>query len=318
MILHIVQFFISVCLLYVSGRWLVNGLSKVAGILKWKKFTLSFLVMAFAASLPNLFVGISSALRGIPELSFGDVMGGNVIDLTLAIGLAALFAKRGIPARGKTVQYSAFFAVASALAPALLIVDGTISRFDGILLFMLFASYIVWLSEGDNRFKKTSESEEVGVKATAKIFFGNALRIIAGVALIIIAAEGIMRSALFFAHEWNISIGLIGILIVGLGNALPETYFAILSARKGETDMILGDMLSSIIVPATLILSIVSMIHPIVLEGISSFMLVLAFLVLGGCAFLWSARSGKKLSRKEGIFLVCVYLLFIALEVGSL
>ena len=93
--LYILIFLFSCFLLTLSSKWLVNTLSRIALFLKLKEFVVGFFIMAFAASLPNFFVGIIAALNKIPELSFGDVIGGNILDLSLVIGLAALLSKRG-------------------------------------------------------------------------------------------------------------------------------------------------------------------------------------------------------------------------------
>jgi cation:H+ antiporter len=113
--------------------------------------------MAFVASFPNLFVGISSALHGIPELSFGDVVGGNLVDLTLSIGLAAMFAKKGIPAKSRTIQTTLFFTIIAAVLPLLLVYDHTLSRGDGFILILFFLLYVAWLFSNRERFSKTCE-----------------------------------------------------------------------------------------------------------------------------------------------------------------
>ncbi|GAI48829.1 unnamed protein product [marine sediment metagenome] len=100
-----------------------------------------------------------------------------------------------------------------------------------------------------------------------------------GISFLLLAAEGIVMSASFFAESLNLSIALIGILIVGLGNALPEIYFVIASARKGQTWMILGNLMGSIIVPATLVLGIVALICPIEVPDFPSLQLRISLLI---------------------------------------
>ncbi|PIW90270.1 MAG: hypothetical protein COZ92_01170, partial [Candidatus Nealsonbacteria bacterium CG_4_8_14_3_um_filter_40_11] len=104
MIIYILIFIISIVLIYFSGEWIVKGLMRMARFLGWKEFVVAFFVMAFAASLPNLFVGISSALQKIPQLSFGDIAGNNLVALTVAVALAAFFSKGGLPAESRTIQ----------------------------------------------------------------------------------------------------------------------------------------------------------------------------------------------------------------------
>lgn len=130
------------------------------------------------------------------------------------------------------------------------------------------------------------------------------------------AANGIVKSASFFAEGFGFSIGLLGILIVGLGNALPETYFAIVSARRGETGMILGDLMGSVIIPTTLVLGLVALIEPIVIPNFSPFAVARAFVVISSVFFFLFVRSGRKISEKEGIFLVILYIAFWVTEIA--
>jgi len=116
--------------------------------------------MAIVASLPNLFVGIFSAIQGIPQLSFGDVIGGNVVDTTLAIALAALFSKSGIPAKSRTVQTTLSFTALAALLPILLAWDGVISRPDGVILILFYILYLIWLFSKKENFSKACEEDE--------------------------------------------------------------------------------------------------------------------------------------------------------------
>ena len=114
-------FIISCFVLFWSGSKLIKGLTRMARYLALREFVLAFFVMAFAGALPNFFVGINSALHGIPELSFGEIVGGNVIDLTLAVGLAILIGGTAIPTRSKMVQTSTIFTAVIAVLPLILI-----------------------------------------------------------------------------------------------------------------------------------------------------------------------------------------------------
>src|SRR3989338_6639544 len=133
-ILYIFIFIFSCFLLAVSSNWLVGALLKIAKFLGWKEFVVGFFIMAVATSLPNLFIGIISAVNKVPELSFGDVMGANIFDLSLVVALSVFISKMGLSAKSRIVQGSAVFTVAIAILPIILILDGIISRADGIIL----------------------------------------------------------------------------------------------------------------------------------------------------------------------------------------
>lgn len=314
---YISIFILSCLVLFWSGTWLVRALTGIARFLKWREFVVAFFVIALAATIPNLFVGINSALNKIPQLSFGDIIGGNLIDLTLAVALAVLIAKTSLPAESRLVQTSGLFTVAITLLPLVLILDGVLGRGDGLVLLGVFFFYLFWLFSKEERFKKIYEEKEKEIIKSFRDFLKNLGKVILAIFLLLLAAEGVVRSATFFAESFNLTLPLIGILIVGLGNALPEIYFAIASAKRGETWMILGDLMGSIIVPATLVLGIVALIYPIKILDFSPFAVGRFFLIIAAFFFLIIVRSGQKITKKEALILLAIYLLFVIVEIGT-
>jgi len=313
--LYIIIFIISCALLFESSKLVIKSLLRIAKFLGWKEFVVAFLAMSFAASLPNLFVGISSAIYKIPQLSFGDVVGGNVIDLTLAIALAVLFTKGGIVAESRTVQKTSIFTLIAAILPLVLIVDGNFSRIDGTLSIAFFFFYLFWLFSKRERFVDIYNSYKIPILKGLKIFLQDLGGVILGVILLLVAAQGIVKSAQFFAGKFHLPVSLIGILIVGLGNTIPETYLAINSAKRGEGWMVLGDLMGSIIVPATLVLGIVALICPITIVDFSPFVIARFFLVISALFFFFFVRTDRKITKKEAVFLLSLYFAFVIIEI---
>lgn len=311
---YIFLFLVCCFLLYYVSERVINSLIRIARFLGWREFVISFFIIAFAASIPNFFVGISSALHKIPELSFGDIVGGNVVDLTLAIALAVLIA-REIPVESRMVQISSIFTTIIAILPLLLILDGILSRGDALILILCFGFYIFWLFSKKERFTKIYSESEISIIKEFKIFIKDLGKVILGIIILLLAGEGIVKSASFFVENLNLSLSLIGILIIGLANALPETYFAITSAKKGETWMILGNLMGAVIVPATLVLGIVALIYPIEIINFSPFAIARFFLIISAFFFFFFIRTGKKITKKEAIFLLVIYIIFFLTEI---
>jgi len=312
---YILIFIACFGLLYWISTWLIDALIRIARYLDWREFTVAFLVMAIVGAIPNFFIGISSALHKIPQLSFGEIVGGNVIDLTLAVAIATLLIRGGIPAKSRVVQVSSKFTILIAILPLLLIFDGTLSRGDGIILISAFLFYIFWLFSKKERFTMVYEDKKEGIVKEFKTFLKDIGRILIGIILLLLAAEGIVNSASFFAESLNFSIVLIGILIVGFGNALPEMYFAIISAKRGQTWMILGNLMGSVIIPSTLVLGTVALICPIEIIDFSPFAIGRFFLIISVIFFLVFVRTDKKITKKEAIILLAIYLVFILVEI---
>ena len=308
-------FFLMSCLgLYFASELMVKGLMRVARFLGWREFVVAFFVMSFAASLPNFFVGIFSAFHKIPILSFGDIVGGNVIDLTLAIAISALIAK-GLPTDSRMVQSSSVFTFIIALLPLLLILDGVLGGGDGIVLILTFMLYNFWLFSKKERFVKAYEEGTVSRIKEFKPFLRDVGYIFLGLIILLLSAEGIVLSSKFFAYFFRLDIALIGILIVSLGNALPEIYLSVSLAKRGQTWMILGNLMGSVIVPATLVLGIVSLIAPIRIPDFSPFVIARFFLIISALFFFFFVRSDRKISKREAVFLLLIYIAFVLIEI---
>jgi cation:H+ antiporter len=319
-LIYIFIFLASCFAFYYSGEMIIHSLVKVAKILKWKEFVVSFLVMAVVASLPNLLVGIIAAINKIPILSFGDVLGGNVVDLTLAIGLAAIFAKKSIPAKSKTIQHTLWFTSAAVVLPLILALDKEISRIDGVILISFYIVYLIWLFSKKERFSKECEEDSEKPKKTKKTKYSitNIFKILGGLAIFVLAAQGIVSSAQYFATTFGWSLILIGLFIVGIGNSAPEIFFAISSARKGKRChdwMILGDLMGAIIGPATFVLGTVALICPIKIEDFSPFAVARIFTIIAVVFFFIFMKNDQKISKKEAAFLLMIYVAFIIAEI---
>jgi cation:H+ antiporter len=312
---HIFVFIVSCFLLALSGRWLVSALARIAKFLGWREFVAAFIIIAFGTSVPNLFVGIVSALHKIPQLSFGDVIGGNVIDLTLGMALAILVAG-SISTDSRTVRSSSLFTLFIAVLPLFLALDGKVSRTDGVILIMAFFLYIWWLFSDNERFTRiyNGKAQKLSIKSL-KHFFRDICILIGGLCLLLLSAEIVVDSASYFSGAIATSIISIGLLIVALGDCLPEIYFSMASARAGETWMILGNMMGSVIICATLVLGVVALICPIQITDFSPFVAARFFMVISALFFMIFLRTDHKFTRKEALFLLLLYVSYTITEI---
>lgn len=310
---NIVIFIVSLALLTISGKWLVNALSRIAKFLGWKEFVVAFFLTAFSVSLPNFFVGIISAFNKVPELSFGDVTGGNVVELTLLVSVAALISKAGLGAQSRTVQGTSIFTIFIALLPLILASDGLLSRSDGLLLFLAFIGYVCWLFRKKDMFEKVYDGilEPMGLK----FFLKNLVVFLVSIILLLISAQGIVKSSLFFANYFKFSLGLVGILIVSLGNSIPDLVFVSHAARRSEDWLILGDLMGGTIITATLVLGVVSLISPIIITNLSAIIIARTFLIISALFFFFSVRTDRKITKREALFLLGIYITFFLVEI---
>ncbi len=313
---YILIFIISALALFYSSSRIVAILMAMAKYLGLREFVLGFFIMAFASSLPNLMIGLNSAFQKIPQLSFGDIIGGNVVDLTLVLALAVFFSRNAVPAHSKMVQKSAIFCAVIAVLPIILIYDGVLSREDGMILILSFFVYALWLFAKKERFSKEYKITGKEKKSlNVFTFFTSVFKFVFFLIILFLATEGIIFSVKEFSVLLSVSIPVIGLLVVGLANSMPEAYFSIISARRGQNWMILGNLMGSVIVCATLILGIVALIYPIKIDNFSVFALARVFLIIAAILFYIFVKTGQKITKLEALFLLLVYFLFLASEI---
>jgi len=315
MIFYIVIFLISIFVLAWLSSHLIKTLVSLAKYLGWREFIIAFFVMAIAGSLPNLFVDIGAALRGFPQLAFGDILGGNLVDLTLVLSLAVLMSKRFVPAESKMVQQSAIFTAVIATMPLFLIFDGELGRTDGLLLILAFFIYAFWIFSKGDRFKKIYKGKRKQPIKGFSEFIKDLLKIIIFLVILLISSQVIISAAQYFSNKLGLSLSLVGLLIVSLGNCFPEAYFSILSARRGEGWMILGDLMGSVISCATLVLGIVAVIAPFEINDFSPFLIARIFLIVALAVFLVAVRTEEKITKKEALILLFIYIIFLLTEI---
>jgi len=308
---YVIIFLLCCAALYFAGNWVIAGTARLAKFFGLKEFVVAFFIMALAATLPNLFLAIMAVANGIPELSLGDILGGNVVDMTLAVALAAFFSKKGIDAKGQTIQASLMFTFAAAVLPLALLLDNHLSRIDGILLLALFFVYVYWLLSKKERFKTIYDGHHKQIKH----FWQDIARVAGGVAGMIIVAQIIILAANRFSSELAVALPLVGILIVGLGNSFPEIYFGIAAAKSGNTKMILGDLMGAVIMSGAMVLGLTALASPIKINDLEMFGAARYFLFGAAVFFYICARSGQKISKKEGLLLLGIYIAFLITEV---
>lgn len=311
-------FIISSILMIFAGKWVINSISSLARFLQWKEFVVAFFALSLGAVAPEFFIGIFSALHGIPELSLGNIIGQNVLLLSLAVAVSAFLLKDGIKIESRTVKTGSVFAVVASILPLILLLDGELSRIDGIVLILAFVIFATWLFSKKEYFTKIySDSESPnelikGFKEVSRVI----LLLIIGLIFIVISAEGIIASSLSFSSILGLSIPFVGLLIVALGTGLPEIYISARLALQGQSWMILGGLMGAVAMSSTLVLGIVTLIEPIILNVSELPHLALArvFLLMCALLFLFFTRTDKTLSGQEALVLLALYITFVVLS----
>jgi len=224
---------------------------------------------------------------------------------------------KGMKIESRTVQTSSLFASIAAILPVILILDGVLSRADGVILILTFVFYVLWLFSKKERFVKIYEETKISISffEKFKLLFKNLGLLFVGTILLLLSTEGIVRSASFFIKEFHLPLSLVGILIVGTGTALPETYFSVKAVKKKEYWLGFGTLIGSTVITATLVLGLVALICPILIKDFSPFFVGAAFVFISAIFFFFFVRTDRKITKKEAFFLILLYLCFLAVQV---
>jgi len=278
------------------------------------KFAITSSLLALATSFPELFVGITAALEGKPNLALGNIIGSNIANVSLVIGGAALIGGT-VAVRGTFLRRDVFYAFLAGCAPMIFLLDKSLSRVDGLILLTFYGLYntLVFV---ERRRGKISGQDEGGFifRVIRRLNHKGARKdlgwIFLGVALLLFSADMLVRIASRIALAFNIPLLLIGLFLVAVGTSLPELAFGLEAIRKKQSEMVFGDLLGSVVANATLIIGITALISPIKIRAFDEYLLAtIAYVLLFG-AFYFFIRTKRRLERWEAAFLLGFYLAF--------
>jgi cation:H+ antiporter len=307
---------VSCFVLVMASRIVIDAFRRLVVKAGWEKMTVAAVLVALFTTMPEFFVGVASALEGKPLISLGNVIGSNVANLSLIIGGAALVSG-SVNVVGEFIRWEMAAALIAGLAPAVLMIDGDLSRLDGVVLLIIYAFYLrdLFMMSGHHKMVKRGLYRHAWVNRI-KVWHKNhvdrlVVKLIAGLLVMLLAADMVVKLAVSLAGSWQIPIVLVSLLVVAVGTSLPELVLEIEAIRKKEVALAFGDLLGSVVANSSLILGVTVLISPIRGLPISSFgMMIVAFLVVFG--FFWLFVSTKKrLDRWEGVVLMGLYLMFV-------
>jgi len=280
----------------------VDGSSSIAKLMKIPAVIIGLTIVSIGTSLPEAAVSISASLKGSYDLSIANVIGSNMFNLLMVVGVSAIicpfFVDRMIMKRDFPI------CIGLTILFAFMLRDNALSRAEAGLLFILFVGYIILLVVSALKSRSTDD-EEIKVLSPAKsVFF-----IILGAAGIIAGGQLTVNSATFFASALGMSELLIGLTVVAVGTSLPELVTSIVAAKKGESEIALGNVVGSNIFNILFILGMSGIVHPLSCDR-GAF--IDSLLLIGICLIMYAAcKTSNKATRPEGIVCVFIYILYV-------
>ena len=306
--------------LFFGGNWLVDGASRVAQKLGVPPLIVGLTVVAFGTSMPELMVSVRAALSGSSGIALGNVVGSNIANIGLILGLTGLVLP--ITVKVRMVRREIPLMIGVTLLGYILIFDRLVGRLDGIILLLGFIAFnggMLWFTlrrsdeekaedlaaGGDSHPDEINTSLEVG-------------RLLVGIVVLLIGAESTVRGATAIASQLGVPDVVIGLTLVAFGTSLPELAASLVAAFRKQSDIAVGNVVGSNIANLLLILGATSVITPIPVNDAGTFMPysfgVLSFdypLMLAFAVLVMPFALDRVLNRIESGFFLLTYMVFI-------
>lgn len=310
LILDVVLLICGIGVLYFGADWVVRGAARLAGSLGVSPIVVGLTVVSFGTSAPELVVCTVAALGGNPNLAIGNVMGSNLANIGLILGLVSVVRPLEVRARVVWREMPLMLLVTLALYP--LASDGVLGRGDGVVLLLALVAYLLFVLQSVEQETPEIVGEyENFMKASAQmsslVSFSDVGWVVAGSACLVLGGICIVEGAVPIAHALGVSQVVIGLTVVAIGTSLPELATSLVAALRNEADIAVGNVIGSNIFNVAAILGTASVVRPLEFpSGVLSrelFAVVLMSLLLFPLL-----RSGWRIRRWEGAILLAAYL----------
>lgn len=294
-------------LLVKGADFFVEGSSSVAKLLRIPTIIIGLTIVAFGTSAPELAVSISASLSGSNDIAVGNVIGSNIFNLMMVLGLCSLLAP--MPMDKKILNGDYLYAILAAVVMLLLFgFDHDLSRLDGIILLIMFAYFMekTVRSALKDRAAGTDDDDEEEIKVLSPLL--SVVYIIGGMAAIVIGGNLVVDNASLIAASFGLSETLIGLTVVAFGTSLPELVTSMVASKKGENGLALGNVIGSNLFNILFVLATSTTISPMKVDVLSTFD---AIFLIAVSALIWlMAKKDYQIGRMRGAIMVALYLAY--------
>ncbi|MBM3282055.1 MAG: sodium:calcium antiporter [Candidatus Diapherotrites archaeon] len=302
---QVVMFLVFSLILIKCASLAVKYIVQLAQHFNISEFVTSFLIAGFVSILPEFFIGVNSAIEGIPEIGIGAIIGNNIVDLTLVIGIVAILGK-SIPTQ-RTDRISSYGFLFALGLPLALMVDGFLSQVDGIVLVLTCIIYFILMLKNEPICEKKINSSWEKI-APELVAFGIM------VLLIFVSSHFVVTSAVEISHFIGFPEILAGLILISIGAALPELTFSIQAVMAHHKSVALGDVLGNVVLDATFSIGVMAIIFPFPVHvGIIG--LAALFMVFSALMVTTYMDDGHVLTRRDGIALIGLFIVFVVVQI---
>lgn len=319
MIISVLLIIVGFILLIKGADFLVIGASGVAKKLKISEMVIGLTIVAMGTSMPELMVSLTSAMNGYSDISLGNVVGSNLVNVLFILGLCAIIKNLRISKESRKIDIP--LSLLATILLFFLCLNGSsakiITRPEGIILLVIFIIYILYLIKNARKIEKDEPStpinnSNISEKENSKKFILNCAKIIVGIIALKFGADFVVNNAVNVAQVMDISERIIGVTIIAIGTSLPELVASVTAVLKNENDLAVGNIVGSNIFNILLILGVSSAISPINYSLSYNFdMVLLIAITILLAIFPFIGKEKYSLERYEGILFCLIYLAYI-------
>lgn len=301
-ILQFLLLVVGFVLLIKGADWFVEGASKIADKFGIPQIVIGLTIVAMGTSLPEAAVSISAALKGNADITIGNVVGSNIMNVLVILGLTSVI--HAVAVKKNTIRYEMPFTIGITVLLAVLgLTDNTVGRVDGVILWVfmiVYLLYLLWVSKTDK-----DAVEEAPENDKLNALWKMILMVLVGSGMIVLGSDISVDAATEIAMSFGMSERLVGLTIVALGTSLPELVTSCTAAIKGKADIAVGNIVGSNIFNILFVVGTTALITPVpysVNFMVDSIVAVAAMVLLLVCVI-----PGKKLNRVGGVLMLLGY-----------
>jgi cation:H+ antiporter len=312
-------FVLGLLALYLGAEWLVRGAARLARRLGVTPVVVGLTVVAFGSSAPELLVGVVASVQDRGDVVVGNVLGSNVLNIALILGAAAVVKPLRVGVRLLSREIPLMVGV--SVAVALLMLDGVLGRGDAVVLLVGFLAFLVFvlMAAKSDPDEVARDMVDPSVLEAMEPPDGTVLRdvwlVVVGLAGLVLGAQLLVMSAVFFARIMGVSEVVIGLTVVAVGTSLPELATCVVAAFRGESDIALGNAVGSNLFNLLSILGVASLIRPLEVSG-DLFELEIPAMILFAALLLALGWRRRWLGRGSGAILLLGYVAFTVILLG--
>jgi cation:H+ antiporter len=307
-------FLFGLVLLYLGGEALVKGAVSLALKLKISTLVAGMTIVSFATSAPELLVSLGAALKGHTDITFGNVIGSNIANIALVLGLAAVLFRLNINPQTKKISFPFLFLSSLIFGLVLYFFNG-ISFWVGVSFLILLVFFIIYLIRKSRKeyLQTAIVDDELLKKESQTSLYKSVLYLVIGITLLKYGADYFVDGAIVLAKVFSVSDRVIAVTVIAIGTSIPELATTVIAAIKKEESLAVGNLIGSNIFNILAVLGLTALIKdiPLVDEQLfrTDYLLMMGITIsLGVFIYLFSKN---KLSRKEGAIFLAVYIAYI-------